>query len=98
MEARGPQINHLSFADDIIIFASTDRCSLQLIMNTLTAYEEIPDQLVSKEKSHFMLTPNTSQQVVDLISNITAFSKKNSLISYLGCPLYIGGQEDHLLF
>ncbi|XP_070045620.1 uncharacterized protein [Nicotiana tomentosiformis] len=32
MERRGPQVNHLSFADDIIIFTSGGRASLQKIM------------------------------------------------------------------
>lgn len=32
--------NHLSYADDIIIFAAVDRKSLQLIMEVLKKYEE----------------------------------------------------------
>ncbi|WMV41202.1 hypothetical protein MTR67_034587 [Solanum verrucosum] len=39
MEPKGPQINHLSFADDVIIFAATDRHSLKLIMDKLGEYE-----------------------------------------------------------
>ena len=38
MESRGPQINHLSFADDIIIFSSTTRDTLHMIMKTLATY------------------------------------------------------------
>lgn len=93
MENRGPQINHLSFVDNIIIFVSTDRDSLQLIMNTLAAYEEVFDQLVNKDKSHFMVTSNTAPYVCDLSSMVTGFTKKESPINYLGCPLYIGGQR-----
>ncbi|KAG5609439.1 hypothetical protein H5410_020720 [Solanum commersonii] len=33
MEPKEPQINHLSFADNVIIFSSTDRHSLKLIMD-----------------------------------------------------------------
>lgn len=58
METRGPQINHLGFAEDIIIFASTDGNSLQVIMDTLVAYETTSDQLVNKDKSNFMVTVN----------------------------------------
>ncbi|WMV30181.1 hypothetical protein MTR67_023566 [Solanum verrucosum] len=36
---KGPQINHLSFADDVIIFAATDKQSLKLIMDSLGEYE-----------------------------------------------------------
>lgn len=41
MEARGPQINHLSFADDVIIFASGRKNTLKLIMKTLSTYEYV---------------------------------------------------------
>ncbi|KAG5631353.1 hypothetical protein H5410_003070 [Solanum commersonii] len=41
-----PQINHLSFANDIIIFTSGRKKSLELIMHTLDTYEEIVGQLV----------------------------------------------------
>lgn len=39
MEKKGPQINHLSFADDLIIFTSTCKYSLKLIIKTLLIYE-----------------------------------------------------------
>ena len=50
-EGRGPQINHLSFADDIIIFTSTEKSSLQLIMRTIVYYEMVSDQQLNKEKA-----------------------------------------------
>ncbi|XP_015168633.1 uncharacterized protein [Solanum tuberosum] len=93
MEIRGPEINHLSFEDDIIIFTSTTRSSLQFIMETLNTYEEVSDQLINKAKSHFMAPTNTPSDVILLIEEITGFSQKSSPITYLGCPLYIGRQR-----
>ncbi|KAK4707019.1 hypothetical protein R3W88_033433 [Solanum pinnatisectum] len=93
MEHKGPQINHLSFADDVIIFTSTDRQSMQLIMTTLEEYEHVSDQLINKEKSHFMVPTNTQQDIIDKIQEATGFSQKDSPITYLGCPLYIGRQR-----
>ncbi|KAK4706536.1 hypothetical protein R3W88_033903 [Solanum pinnatisectum] len=93
MQHRGPQINHLSFADDVIIFTSTDRYSMSLIMNTLKEYELTSDQLNKKEKSHFMVPSNTSQNIIDRIQEVTGFSRKDSPFTYLGCPLYIGRQR-----
>lgn len=90
MESRGPQINHISFVDYIIIFSSTDRYSLDLIMATLSNYEVVFDQMDSKEKSHIMITDNIPMNMVELIKDVTSLPKKNSPINYLGCPLYIG--------
>ncbi|XP_004248595.1 uncharacterized protein [Solanum lycopersicum] len=93
MERNGPKINHLSFADDIIIFASTDSNSLHLIMKTIELYEEVSDQQVNKHKSFFMVTSNTGHDIIEEIKRATGYSRKNSPINYLGCPLYIGGQR-----
>lgn len=54
-EPRSPQINHLSFVDDVIIFTSNGRESLKIIMKIIATYEEVSDQLLNKEKSHFMV-------------------------------------------
>ncbi|XP_075088106.1 uncharacterized protein LOC142170170 [Nicotiana tabacum] len=46
-----PKINHLSYADDTIIFCSSDETSLRLVMEVLQAYESSSGQLVNKTKS-----------------------------------------------
>ncbi|XP_019240872.1 PREDICTED: uncharacterized protein LOC109220861 [Nicotiana attenuata] len=90
MERRGPQITHLSFADDIIIFTSGSRYSLHKIMGILQAYEQTSGQLINKNKSHFMVSPSAFQSTSRRVTQITGFSRKNSPITYLGCPLYTG--------
>ncbi|KAK6791449.1 hypothetical protein RDI58_010530 [Solanum bulbocastanum] len=90
MERRGPQINHLSFADDIIIFTSGRKHSLKLIMQTLATYERVSGQLINKAKSHFLLHPNAFRTTSDRIKKSTGFHKKQAPITYLGCPLFIG--------
>lgn len=93
MEQKGPQINHLSFADDVIIFFSVKDTTLQLIMGVLNDYEIVSDQLINKGKSHFMIPDKTPQDTIDLIKAITEFSQKDSPITYLGCLLYIGSRR-----
>ncbi|XP_049386038.1 uncharacterized protein LOC125850211 [Solanum stenotomum] len=94
MEPRGPQINHLSFADDVIIFTSGQRTSIQLIMKTLTTYEQVSNQLINRDKSHFMLPVDSPQGIAEMLNEEAGFTQKDSPINYLGCPLYIGGQRD----
>ncbi|KAH0729968.1 hypothetical protein KY289_001156 [Solanum tuberosum] len=94
MEPRGPQINHLCFADDVILFTAGTRNSLRLIMKTLNTYERVSDQLIiNKDKSHFMVPSNSPNDIICMIKEITGFTQKNSPITYLGCPLYIGGKR-----
>lgn len=88
MEKRGPQITHLSFADDIIIFTYGSRTSLQKIMDILQAYEDTSGQLINKIKSHFMTSPCAFQCTIKRVQQVTGFSKNESPITYLGCPLY----------
>ncbi|KAK4706326.1 hypothetical protein R3W88_034116 [Solanum pinnatisectum] len=90
MEERGPQINHLGFADDIIIFTSGRRQSLKLIMHTLATYERVSGQLINKTKSHFFLHSNAFRTTCDRIRKYTGFQQKETPISYLGCPLFFG--------
>ncbi|KAK6803154.1 hypothetical protein RDI58_000938 [Solanum bulbocastanum] len=60
IEQKGPHINHLTFADDVVIFTSTDRHSMKFIMNTLEEYERTSNQLMNTEKNHFMIPSITS--------------------------------------
>ncbi|WMV30092.1 hypothetical protein MTR67_023477, partial [Solanum verrucosum] len=93
MEPKGPQISHLSFADDVIIFTSGQRTSNQLIMKTLTTYEQVSDQLINRDKSHSMLPVDSPQGIAEMIKEEAGFRQKDNPINYLGCPLYIGGQR-----
>ncbi|XP_060182808.1 uncharacterized mitochondrial protein AtMg01250-like [Lycium barbarum] len=40
MNPRGPRINHLSYADDIVLFSSGGRKSIKLIMRVLKDYQQ----------------------------------------------------------
>ncbi|XP_055806976.1 uncharacterized protein LOC129875754 [Solanum dulcamara] len=90
MKERGPQIDHLSFGDDIIIFSSGRKKILQIIMKTLTIYEQTLGQLINKNKSHFMMISNAIQDNLNTIKLVIGFTQKHSPMTYLGCPLYIG--------
>ncbi|XP_055830788.1 uncharacterized protein LOC129899799 [Solanum dulcamara] len=93
MERKGPQVNHLSFADDVIIFIATNNFSMNLNTKTLKAYETTSGQLINKDKSQFMLPLNTNPDVIERIGSITGFKCTHGPITYLGCPLYIGRQR-----
>ncbi|XP_075098940.1 uncharacterized protein LOC142175837 [Nicotiana tabacum] len=62
-----PKINNLSYADDTIIFSSSDATSLRLIMEVLMAYESASGQLINKVKSAVYMHHLTDMEVVNKV-------------------------------
>ncbi|XP_075092414.1 uncharacterized protein LOC142172648 [Nicotiana tabacum] len=83
-----PKINHLAYADDMIIFSSSDETSLMLIMQVLNAYEAASGQLVNKTKSTMYLHHLTDMEVVSKVERITGIHRNDFPIIYLGCPIF----------
>ncbi|XP_075097807.1 uncharacterized protein LOC142175134 [Nicotiana tabacum] len=83
-----PKINHLAYADDMIIFSSSDKISLMLIMQVLNAYEAASGQLVNKTKSAVYLYHLTNMEVVSKVERITDIHRNDFPIIYLGCPIF----------
>lgn len=71
MEPKGPQINHFSFADDVIIFTSTNRESMKFVRDTLEEYEHSSQQLINMKKSYFIVLDKTSQDIIHIIHEVT---------------------------
>ncbi|XP_060216327.1 uncharacterized protein LOC132643819 [Lycium barbarum] len=90
MNKRGPHINHLAYADDIVIFCSGNSKSVKLIMKQITNYEKASGQLVNKEKSFFLTSIKTSPYRINRLRNCTDFMDKPFPFNYLGCPIYAG--------
>ncbi|XP_070025348.1 uncharacterized protein [Nicotiana sylvestris] len=83
-----PKINHLAYADDMIIFSSSNEISLMLIMQVLKAYEAASGQLVNKTKSVVYLHHLTDMEVVSKVDRITSIHRNDFPIIYLGCPIF----------
>ncbi|XP_027081100.2 uncharacterized protein [Coffea arabica] len=85
-----PDITHLAFADDILIFANGSALSLRAIMQVLEAYQRCSGQLINVQKSCYLVHPMLSTARRRVIHRITKFSYKPFPIYYLGFPLYFG--------
>nr|XP_009784530.1 PREDICTED: uncharacterized protein LOC104232953 [Nicotiana sylvestris] len=83
-----PKINHLAYADDAIIFSSSNDTSLRLIMEVLNAYEAASGQLINKAKSAIYVHHSTSDEIVRKIEGITGIQRKDFPFIYLGCPIF----------
>ncbi|XP_019232503.1 PREDICTED: uncharacterized protein LOC109213197 [Nicotiana attenuata] len=72
-----PKNNHLAYADDTIIFSSSDATSLSLIMRILTAYESASGQLINKSKSAIYMHHSAGEEVVNQSMPIHLLSSVN---------------------
>lgn len=97
MNKFGPKINHLAFADDIILFSGGCRKSLDLMMETLSNYERVSGQEFNKLKSSVSLSNKKDEQARQRVEAITGMTYKGFPIKYLGCPLY-EGRKNYALF
>lgn len=57
------KINHLSYADDTILFCSAHRKSVKMIMQVLKGYENVSRQLINLSKSFMYLHEKTSMAI-----------------------------------
>ncbi|XP_070036476.1 uncharacterized protein [Nicotiana tomentosiformis] len=93
MKRQGPQVNHLAFADDTILFTSGEKHSLQLILNILNTYETVSDQLINKNKSCYSMAENTPQSIIRRVEMILGMRFDKLPMRYLGCPIYYGRKK-----
>lgn len=93
MSHRGPLINHLAYADDIVIFTSSNNKSVKLIMKQISNYEASSGQNVNTDKSFFLTDPKTGAHRINRMRECTGFLEKTFPFNYLGCPLYIGRKK-----
>lgn len=85
-----PEINHLSYADDTILFCSGDRVSIKKMMNVLRSYEEVSGQLINKAKSFFYLHEKSPSIFSIRLRKLKGIKQGDFPFTYLGCPVYYG--------
>ena len=59
-------------------------------MQTLKYYEDISNEMVNGDKSHFIIHPNAFDTRRDIIKRIIGLRQEQGPITYLGCPLFLG--------
>lgn len=85
-----PTINHLSHADDMILFCSGDRYFIIRMIKMLKDYEEGSGQLVNKSKSFLYLYEKTPLIVATRLRRLSGIKQGNFPFTYLGCLVYYG--------
>ena len=81
MEIRGPQVNNLSFVDDIFLFTSGRGKTLKHLMATLKEYEDTFGKIINGDKRHFMLLSNAFNSTRDIFKRLTGFKQMQGPIN-----------------
>ena len=61
--ARGPNISHLFFADDSLIFCQATKEECSTLISILAKYEQASCQQLNREKTSLLFNKNTPQEV-----------------------------------
>ncbi|XP_049390321.1 uncharacterized protein LOC125854782 [Solanum stenotomum] len=91
-----PNINHLSYADDTILFCSGHHRSIKKMMKVLREYEYVSGQLINLSKSFIYLHEKVPIADCSRIRKLTGIGQGSFPFTYLGCPIFYGRRRsDH---
>lgn len=83
----GPQLSHICFADDLILFAEASVAQIRVIRRVLEHFCAASGQKVSLEKSKIFFSENVSRDMEKLITDASGIKSTRDLGKYLGMPV-----------
>ncbi|XP_026417074.1 uncharacterized protein LOC113312541 [Papaver somniferum] len=81
-------ISHLLFADDLLVFSSTNFLEGENILKLFTNFSNASGQLITFEKSGIFFSTNSHQVTIDRVSNTLGVRTIALNDKYLGSPLF----------
>ena len=87
-------LNHLCFADDLLLFCKGDQSSVQCLLNTLSLFTQFSGLNVNLTKSHFFLS-NAPTGLHAWIERMHGLSFGSLPAKFLGVPLIANGLHAH---
>jgi hypothetical protein len=91
---RAPEITHLFFADDSLIFCRANTEETAHIQSIITTYQQASGQLVNYSKSEIIFSKRVPQDMKQAIQQILPMTIVNHLSKYLGQPTIIGRSKN----
>ena len=86
----GPQISHLFFADDSLIFCRATIADCRALTYLLSCYERASGQKLNQEKTSLFFSTNTQHDIRQAICTELHTTSTGDLGKYLGLPPIIG--------
>jgi hypothetical protein len=84
-----PEISHLLFADDSLLFCRASEKEAQSIKNIILDYQEASGQLVNMDKSEIIFSRHVPQHKRDSIKQVLPMQQVNNFSKYLGMPTHM---------
>ncbi|KAA3474807.1 reverse transcriptase [Gossypium australe] len=91
---RGPEISHLLFADDYILFGEATNRGEKILKDILQVYETCSGQCVNFTKSTVFYSLNTTEENKEAVSSMLGVRIATNLEKYLGLPNMIGKRKN----
>ncbi|KAA3462680.1 reverse transcriptase [Gossypium australe] len=82
----GPEISHLLFADDCILFGEASSRGAEILKNILQVYESCSGQCMNFTKSTVFYSPNTTEVNKEDVAKLLGVRTATNLERYLGLP------------
>lgn len=92
-----PNISHLLYADDSILFFRARPEEAKAIMDILKYYQEISGQQINLDKSEMIFSPNISQDIKSLFQENLPIRISDHIDKYLGMPTQFGRSKEIIL-
>ena len=86
----GPQISHLFFADDTLLFCRAELREIQTIQNILRKYELASGQKINQGKTTLFFGRSVSPMSRNAIKNLLGVPEIKEFEHYLGLPAIVG--------
>ncbi|KAA3471353.1 reverse transcriptase [Gossypium australe] len=87
---RGPEISHLLFADDCLLFGESIKEQVIVLKAILQQYEQCSGQCVNCNKSTIFFSSNTQEGVKEEITDALGMRCSTNIEKYLGLPSVVG--------
>lgn len=88
--AAGPQISHLLFTDDSLVFCRTAISKCVQIQSLLHMYKQASGQIINMEKTNIFFSSNSMFRTRAVIANFLGVLVVQQYEQYVGLPSLVG--------